>query len=98
MREGSFYQAAYNLEKALWMCSVFELMTERLARKIARFQEETFNQKGQGKDASSGAEARLVALSKTLKTREEQLEKKRAASDRLKEENASTMAAKAAQA
>ncbi len=44
------------------------------------------------------AEARLVALSKTLKTREEQLEKKRAASDRLKEESVSTMSAKAAQA
>eukprot|EP00573_Skeletonema_grethae_P009081 CAMPEP_0201696758 /NCGR_PEP_ID=MMETSP0578-20130828/8314_1 /ASSEMBLY_ACC=CAM_ASM_000663 /TAXON_ID=267565 /ORGANISM="Skeletonema grethea, Strain CCMP 1804" /LENGTH=583 /DNA_ID=CAMNT_0048182787 /DNA_START=48 /DNA_END=1799 /DNA_ORIENTATION=+ len=70
---------------------------EILAGKIAKFQEETANQEGQGKDALSGAEARLVALSKTLKTREEQLEKKRAASDKLKEESASTLAAKAAQ-
>mmetsp|Transcript_23531 Transcript_23531/g.36858 ORF Transcript_23531/g.36858 Transcript_23531/m.36858 type:complete len:582 (-) Transcript_23531:1285-3030(-) len=71
---------------------------EILAGSIAKFQEETANQEGQGKDTLSGAEARLVALSKTLKTREEQLEKKRAASDRLKEESASTMADKAAQA
>lgn len=70
---------------------------EILAGKIAKFQEETANQEGQGKDALSGAEARLVVLSKTLKTREEQLEKKRAASDKLKEEIASTLAAKTAQ-
>ena len=49
---------------------------EILAWKNAKFQEETANQEGQGKDALSGSDARLVALSKTLKTREEQLEKK----------------------
>lgn len=70
---------------------------EILAGKIAKFQEETANQEGQGKDALSGAEARLVALSKTLKNREEQLEKKRATSDKLREESASTLAVKAAQ-
>lgn len=70
---------------------------EILAGKIAKCQEETANQEGQGKDALSGSDARLVALTKTLKTREEQLEKKRVASDKLKEESASILAAKAAQ-
>ena len=71
---------------------------ENLAGKIAKCQEETADQEGQGKDALSGSEAKLAALSKTLKTREEQLEKKRAASNKLKEESASTLAAKTAQA
>ncbi|KAK1738893.1 hypothetical protein QTG54_010209 [Skeletonema marinoi] len=69
---------------------------EILAGKIAKYQEETANLVEQSEDVDSNAKARIVALTKALKTREEQLEEKRAASDKLKEEIATTLAAKTA--
>lgn len=70
---------------------------EILAEKVAKWHDELTNKEGRNKDAESDSKARVVAVSKKLEIRQEQLEKARAASDKLKEEFATTMAAKAAQ-
>jgi len=70
---------------------------EILAEKVAKWHDEMANNEEKDKDAVSDSKARVVAVSKKLEIRQEQLEKARAASDKLKRENATTMAAKAAQ-
>ena len=71
---------------------------EVLAGKFAKCQEETASQEVKGKDALCEAEAKIQTLSKTLKSREEQLEHLKVASDKRKKDNDAAIAAKVAKA
>ena len=70
---------------------------EILAGNVAKWHDEMANNEGKDKDAASVSKARVVAVSKKLESRQEQLEKARAASDKLKEESTTALSIKASQ-